>query len=295
MTEQTAAPAAEPAPPVSAPAPATDIPSMPLLPPPPPSPPAPPRPPRRILRAVARWTVAVLVLGGVGAGTAYEITAMERTDVPGLATESDGRWEYPRLSLPALPAGKPRPFNEDNTAEIHHADLRELLLPAPAGATADKKLTGGWVSTQQFVSEYEKNFRGDITTTLRDGALRHIAARGWTMPDGTSSRVYLLQFNSTAFASAFRDGSSVGATAGHPLAGVADTDLDVEWSADGKVADTSSYVFAEAKPYGASQVREAYLVAGDTVALIVQSRKGSGGTPRVPFHQTVILQNQLLG
>lgn len=268
---------------------------MPLLPPPPPPPLAAPRPPRRILRAVARWTVAVLVLGGVGAGTAYEITAMERTDVPGLSTEDDGRWDYPRLSLPALPPGKPRPFDEDNTAEIHHADLRDLLLPAPAGATAEKTLTGGWVSTQRFVSEYEKNFRADITTTLRDGALRHITARGWTMPDGTSSRVYLLQFNSTAFAWAFRDNCSIGATAGHPLAGVADTDPDVSWSADGKVADTSSYVFSETKPYGPAQVRQAYLVAGDTVALIVQSREGSGGTPRVPFHQTVILQNQLLG
>ncbi|WLQ49868.1 hypothetical protein P8A21_21370 [Streptomyces poriferorum] len=145
------------------------------------------------------------------------------------------------------------------------------------------------------MSEYENDFRADITTTLRDGALRHIAARGWTMPDGTSSRVHLLQFNSTAFADAFRDDCSIGATAGHPLAGVADTDLDESWSGGGKVADTSSYVFTEAKPYGAAQARQAYLVAGDTVALIVQSRKGSGGTPRVPFHQTVILQNQLLG
>lgn len=293
MSEQTAAPAAaiEPVVTESAAAP----PPMPELPPTPPVPPSAPRPPRRILRAVARWTVAVLVLGGVGAGTAYEITAMERTDVPGLATEDDGRWEYPRLSLPALPAGKPRPFNEDNTAEIHHADLRELLLPAPAGATVDKKLAGGWVSTRQFVSEYEKEYREDITTTLRDGALRHIAARGWTMPDGTSSRVYLLRFNSTAFARAFLDNRYIGGSAGDPLTGAADVDLDESWRGDGKVAGTTAHMFAEAKPFGSAQVRQSYLVAGDTVALIVQSRKGSGGTPRVPFHQTVILQNQLLG
>ncbi|MFE9853800.1 hypothetical protein [Streptomyces sp. NPDC005780] len=61
------------------------------------------------------------------------------------------------------------------------------------------------------------------------------------------------------------------------------------------MAGTTAYVFAEAKPFGAAQVRQSYLAAGDTVALIVQSRKGGGGTPRVPFHQTVILQNQLLG
>lgn len=286
--QQTAAPAA-----VTEPAAAP--PPLPELPPTPPVPPSAPRPPRRILRAVARWTVAVLVLGGVGAGTAYEITAMERNDVPGLATESDGRWDYPRLSLPALPAGKPRPFSEGNTAEIHYADLRALLLPAPAGATGDKKLAGGWVSTRQFVSEYEEENRNDIAATLRDGGLRHIAARGWTMPDGTSSRVYLLRFNSTGFAQAFLDDRYIGGSAGDPLAGAADADLDESWSGDGKVEGTTAHVFAEAKPFGSAQVRQSYLVAGDTVALIVQSRKGSGGTPRVPFHQTVILQNQLLG
>lgn len=293
MSEQTAAPAAATEPAVTEPAAAP--PPMPELPPAPPVPPSAPRPPRRILRAVARWTVAVLVLGGVGAGTAYEITAMERNDVPGLATESDGRWDYPRLSLPALPAGKPRPFNEDNTAEIHYADLRALLLPAPAGATGDKKLAGGWVSTRQFVSEYEEENRNDIAATLRDGGLRHIAARGWTMPDGTSSRVYLLRFNSTGFAQAFLDDRYIGGSAGDPLAGAADVDLDESWSGDGKVEGTTAHVFAEAKPFGSAQVRQSYLAAGDTVALIVQSRKGSGGTPRVPFHQTVILQNQLLG
>ncbi|MFI6650933.1 hypothetical protein ACIBI8_25430 [Streptomyces sp. NPDC050529] len=291
MTEQTPAPAAiEPAP-AAFPSP-QQLPPMPLLPPPPP---AAPRPPRRVLRAVARWTVALLVLGGVGAGTAYKITSMERTDVPGLATESDGRWEYPRLSLPALPVGVPRPFNDGNTAEIHHADLRKLLLPAPAGATADKKLTGGWVSTRQFVSEYEKSSRAGITDTLRDGTLRHIAARGWTMPDGTSSRVYLLQFSSTADADAYRDERFIGSSAGDPPAGAAEMALDESWAGGGKVVNTSSYVFSEQKPFGAAQARQGYLVSGDTVAVVVQSRKEGGGTPRIPFHQTLILQNQLLG
>ena len=32
-------------------------------------------------------------------------------------------------------------------------------------------------------------------------------------------------------------------------------------------------------PYGAEQVRQAYMPAGDTVALIVQSRKGTARTP----------------
>ncbi|MEU0966341.1 hypothetical protein ABZ357_13310 [Streptomyces sp. NPDC005917] len=48
----------------------------------------------------------------------------------------------------------------------------------------------------------------------------------------------------------------------------------------------------EVKPYGAEQVREAYLSAGDTLALIVQSRKGRALA--VPFQQTVTLQGELL-
>ncbi|MFJ8395070.1 hypothetical protein [Streptomyces sp. NPDC094144] len=294
MTERTAAEAeAGPAPVAAAVAP--DAAAAAPVPPLPPLPPT-SRPPRRVLRAVARWTVAALVLGGLGAGSAYAITSQERTDVPGLATGSDGRWGFPRLSLPALPPGAPRPFTEGNTAEVHHADLRGLLLPAPAGATADKKLTGGWISTERFVSEYERSSRADIAAELKEAPLRHIAARGWTMPDGTSSRVYLLQFNSAGYADAFHDDRYGGtATAGDPLAGAAQVELDESWSGGGKVEHTASYVAVEPKPFGAAQVRQAYLVAGDTVALVVQSRRGAGGTPSVPFHQTVILQNQLLG
>lgn len=304
MTEQTPATATEPAAapvPVVEPAPVPvvaappQLPPLPSLPPVPPAPPEAPRPPRRVLRAAARWTAAVLVLAGAGAGTAYGITSMERGEVPGLSTESDGRWDYPRLSLPALPAGAPRPFTEGNTAEIHYADLRELLLPAPAGGTADKKLTGGWVSSEQFASEFAEGSRTGITDTLRDGALRHIAARGWTMPDGTSSRIYLLQFNSTADASAFRDGRYIGAVSAEKPADATTMERDEDWSGGGKVADTSSYVFRETKPYGAAQVRQGFVAAGDVVALVVQTRKGGAGTPEPPFHQTLILQNQLLG
>ncbi|GGT46404.1 hypothetical protein GCM10010207_53550 [Streptomyces atratus] len=296
MTEQTteasAAPAGtEPA----APSEATPVPQAPE---PPSAPPPVPEQPGRVLRAVARWTVAALVLGGLGAGTAFGITSMERTDVPGLATESDGRWDYPELSLPALPAGSPRPYSDGNVAEIHHADLRRLLLPAPAGATVDKKLDGGWVSTEQYLSEYVKGKRSDITHILKDSAPRHVAARGWTMPDGTSSRIYLVQFNSTAFAQYFRDAIVHDTPSGVPLVGTSETSgmvLDEGWNGAGKVERTASYAYDEAKPYGEAQVRQGYLVAGDTLALVVQSREGKEGTESVPFHQTLILQNQLLG
>ncbi|MFF2330112.1 MULTISPECIES: hypothetical protein [unclassified Streptomyces] len=285
-----------PAVPADSVAPAPQVPGHPPAPPLPTESPRSPRPPRRVLRAVARWTVAVLVLGGLGAGTALGITSMERTDVPGLATESDGRWDYPELSLPALPAGSPRPFSESNVAEIHHADLRRLLLPAPAGATVDdKELDGGWVSTEQYLSAYAKDERSDIAQVLKDSAPRHVAARGWTMPDGTSTRIYLLQFNSTAFAQYFRDAITEDDPSGVPLAGTSETAIDEDWKGAGKVEGTASYVYSEQKPYGEAQVRHGYVVAGDTLALVVQSRKGKDGTPSVPFHQTLILQNQLLG
>ncbi|MFD7497551.1 hypothetical protein ACFV8T_35295 [Streptomyces sp. NPDC059832] len=289
MTEQTTGTPAGTVP--AAPAEATPVPQAPE--PLPALAPA-PKPPRRVLRAIARWTVAALVLGGFGAGTAFGVTSMERTDVPGLATESDGRWDYPELSLPALPAGSPRPYSDGNVAEIHHADLRRLLLPAPAGATADKKLDGGWVSTEQYLSEYAEGKRSGIGQTLKDSAPRHVAARGWTMPDGTSTRIYLVRFNSTAFAQSFLDSITAGGSL-VPLVGAPETVLDEGWSGGGKVEGTSSYVYDEAKPYGEARVRQGYVVAGDTLALVVQSRKGKESTRSVPFHQTVILQNQLLG
>jgi hypothetical protein len=50
--------------------------------------------------------------------------------------------------------------------------------------------------------------------------------------------------------------------------------------------------YAEKKPYGAEQVRKAYLTSGDVIALVVQSR--AGGAKEIPFQQTVVLQQQLL-
>jgi hypothetical protein len=52
-------------------------------------------------------------------------------------------------------------------------------------------------------------------------------------------------------------------------------------------------VYVESKPYGAEQVRQGYLSAGDVLAVIVQSRKGAAKA--VPFRQTVALQSELLG
>ncbi|MCR0988462.1 hypothetical protein [Streptomyces albidoflavus] len=87
---------------------------------------------RRLLRAVARWSLIVAVAGGIGIGTHLFVTAQDRTDLPGLATRSDGRWDFPTQRLPALPADAMRPAHPRNPAGIHHADLRDLLVTAPA-------------------------------------------------------------------------------------------------------------------------------------------------------------------
>lgn len=253
--------------------------------------------PRRVLRAVGRWTAAVTVFGLLGTGIALGITSQERTDLPGLATEHDGRWDYPRLVLPALPSGAPRPFAEGNTAEIHHADVRDLLLPAPAGATAAEDLPsieGEWVGLARFAKVFAEEDRAEIEQRLTDDAVRHIAARGWTMPDGTRTGVYLLQFNSAAYPGDFYlDVISAGFVPDVGVAGTQETIVDEGWPAGTLVPNVFLHTFDEAKPRGEEHVRSAYLTAGDTLAVIVQSRKGTAEA--VPFQQTVILQSQLLG
>ncbi|MEV0184920.1 hypothetical protein AB0I54_37420 [Streptomyces sp. NPDC050625] len=267
----------------------------PLLPPPPPEAPA-PKKDRRALRAVLRWTAAVAVFAVAGAGTAYGITRMERTDVPGLRTESDGRWDYPAIVRPPLPAGSPAPFADVNKAGAHYADLRKLLLPAPGGAKADAALRGtdGWLVTKTFLAQYSaKTDRDAVAQLLTDYGLRHIAARGWTMPDGTRTRIYLLQFNTAAVADEVVSMELTKySSPTFPVRGAATSERDEDFPQSATVDDVANFVYTESKPYGAEQVRQAYLSAGDVVALIVQSRKGTA--PTVPFQQTVTLQSQLL-
>lgn len=278
------------APPVPA-APAADVPQ---------EPPAPPEPSpgkdRRVLRAVLRWTAAVVVFAAAGAGTAYGITALDRTDVPGLATASDGRWDYPRLVKPPLPSGSPGPFAEGNETGAHHADLRDLLLPAPKGATEDKALRGkdGWLATKDFLAEYARQEdRKRFGQDLADHGLRHIAARGWTTQDGTRTRIYLLRFNTAALVHHLVDkGLAEYEGPSYPVRGAETLVPDTEFPAGAEADDILYSVYTEAKPYGAEHVRQAYLTAGDTLAVIIQSRKGTVAS--VPFQQTVALQGLLL-
>ncbi|MEU6353544.1 hypothetical protein ABZ896_30170 [Streptomyces sp. NPDC047072] len=251
---------------------------------------------RRVLRAVLRWTAAVVVFAAVGAGTAYGIAGMERTDVPGLETATDGRWDYPTLTRPPLPSGRPGPFADTNETDSHYADLRRLVLPAPHGATVDKKLAGtdGWLPTKDFLAQYaEKEDRAELGQTFTDYGLRHIAARGWSTPDGTHTAVYLLQFDSATVLDELTGGIAPYGAPGYELRGAADSVADEDFPDASLVTNVTRVAYAESKPYGAEQTRQAYLTAGDVLALVVQSRRGSALT--VPFRQTVTLQAQLLG
>ncbi|MFE9178801.1 hypothetical protein ACFYN5_21445 [Streptomyces sp. NPDC007126] len=281
--------------------PAPDLPPVPDTPPSPGTEPAPGKRDRRVLRAVLRWSAAVAVFAAVGSATAYGVTRMERTDVPGLATESDGRWDYPALTAAPLPSGSPGPFAEENTAGAHYADLRNLVLPAPEGAKADKALRGkdGWLATDVFLREYEVEAdRDSMRRMFVDRGLRHIAARGWTMPDGTHTRIYLLHFDTAAVVDELQ--ALRVAPALNPAFVVRGADLSVPGETypeesipeEARFDDMRYTLYTEPEPYGAEQVRQAYLGAGDVLVVVLQSRKG--GARAVPFQQTVVLQSQLL-
>ncbi|GAA0301749.1 hypothetical protein GCM10010302_45260 [Streptomyces polychromogenes] len=258
-------------------------------------PPVPPAPKdRRRLRAVLRWTAAILVFGAAGAGTAYGITRPARTEVPGLSTKDDGRWAYPVLARPTPPPGAPLPFAPDNPDGIHYADLTQLLLPAPQGSAPDAGLKlekDSAVTVDTFLAEYEPSARDKLRQQFDLDGLRQIAARGWTTPDGTRTRIYLLRFHASGFADRFK-----GCGFGMELNGVKGIDSDEVWG-KAKAAQVSPAlegvkVLAETVPFGDEQTRVGCVPSGDVQALILQNRKG--GAAAVPLHQAVILQDQLL-
>ncbi|MFG3157466.1 hypothetical protein ACGF7W_36150 [Streptomyces sp. NPDC048219] len=280
------------------------LPPVPDTPPAVPDPAASPVPPvgakkgkgRPGLRAVLRWTAAVAVFAAVGSATAYGITRMERTDVPGPATEPDGRWTFPVLTRPPLPSGSPAPFAETNKAGAHYADLRALLPPAPEGAETDNALRGedGWLDTDVFLKEYrDEAERPELRQKLVDHGLRPIAARGWTTEDGTHTRIYLLHFDTAAVVDELRNRHLAPyAAPGHAVRGTEEVVADEGFPAQAEIGDLLDSLYVEPEPYGGEQVREAYLGAGDVLAVIVQSR--AGGAAAVPFQQTVALQSRLL-
>ncbi|MFB7286466.1 hypothetical protein [Actinacidiphila glaucinigra] len=248
---------------------------------------------RRGLRAALRWTAAVVVFAALGGAAAYAVTQPERTEIPGLETPDDGRWTYPALKLPKLPAGKPRALDTDrNRPRRHYADVRTLLLPAPAGAKVDKDFPGatGWLPTGDFLELYPKGDRKKLGAALEQNTLRHIAARAWTMGDGTRAEVYLLQFATLGYSGDAKDTFVLDGTPAQADSADYDTEWESTWLDDPELHPS---LFDEDKPRGAEHVRYGYVQAGDVLAVVVLSKAGT--QPAVPFHQTVLLQAQLLG
>ncbi|MDJ0345081.1 hypothetical protein QMK19_31180 [Streptomyces sp. H10-C2] len=122
---------------------------------------------------------------------------------------------------------------------------------------------------------------------LTQEGLRHIAARAWTMPDGTRAEIYLLQFSTRSFAESYRGDAMSANLAEAPCFQGDDS------STPDRPGIAVMFPFAETGSSGATQLRYAYIGSGDTLGLVVLSHKGT--TPVVPFRQTITLQAQLLG
>lgn len=275
-------PSEPPPPPPSAPVPVP----APVSEPAPAPAPAPARD-RRVLRAVLRWTAAVLVFATAGAATAYAVTLPDRTELPGLATPHDGRWTYPELRLPKLPSGAPAPFAAENTAGRHYADIRELLLPAPGEAKSDKAFPGAgkWLPQTRFTALFDDP-KG-VSEELAQEGCRGIAARAWTTPDGTRTEIYLLQFSSMVAASRYiGQATMMGSPQKAQTAANAQEALDLPVIPDEQVTVSS---YAERDTF---KFRHSWILAGDVVGLIRTTHKEK--VPTVPYEQTLILQSQLL-
>lgn len=243
------------------------------------------------VRVALRWTSLLLVFAVVGAGTAYGVTRPERTRIPGLKTPADGRWTYPELALPGLPPHKPRPLDaKHNRAGVHYADLRTLLVPEPEKAVTDPSFPGakGWLPAATYLKVNSEGNGEPQQLFLTENGLRHIAARAWTMPDGTRAEIYLVQFISTAYAQLIEQDMDSRA-----LNGVL-TDKQEKSLAHMVPHGIDVAAYSETKPYGASMTRYALLSAGDTMAVVRLTRKG-GDVPMQAFTQTVVLQAQMLG
>lgn len=242
----------------------------------------------RVRRNVLRWTGAVILTVAVAGGITYAISLPQRTDIPGLATASDGRYDFPHLILPTLPAGQPAPTASANyTALQHLADIRKLLLPRPTGAkTTDAKATG-W-----FTDAYKLFSSSATKSKFAEYGLRHTATTTWTTSDGATTQIYLLQFaDGSAAANAAQDlsvnvGDQVSLSGG--LAGVPNDTAAKSVNPTGSATGDYSVVTAAGKTtrYGAFD-------SGDVVALVIES--GPASVPLAPFVQTLTLQAEMLG
>ncbi|WP_406097428.1 hypothetical protein [Kitasatospora purpeofusca] len=272
-------------------------------------------------RAAVRWCAAAAVCALAGTGSTLAVTASDRTDLPGLATESDGRYTFPPLALPPLPSGKAAP--KENKSR-HAADLRYLLLPVPAeaggpltpaafppptlpgtgaaapstGPTASTTVFGspapaaaatgaGWTACNDMAAEQKDPAK--LRAVLTQYACQAATVREWTTSDGTRTQIRLLSFGSSHEAwsvyAALRDGDDPKDLAG--LGKLAPQGWDEVYGITlatraTRTADTST----------PPPARLAHLAAGDLVGVITMTNPT--GVPAAAFQQVVTLQSDLL-
>lgn len=247
---------------------------------------------QRRRRNTLRWVGAVVVTFALGGGTAFALTLPQRTDMPGLGTAPDGRYTFPQLTLPALPAGQPAPSASENSdAEQHLADIRKLLLPRPVDASSQspKSTVDGWNTDPSplFIVRDSKSIFGEF-------GLRHTAAEGWKTSDGATTTIYLLQF---------ADGKAAAAAQSKLSDDDTTVDLTISLSAalTGVPQDTPSHqitpfasLSGDYTPVksGGTLTRYGSFLGGDIIALVIQS--GPASLPFAPFQQVMTLQAELL-
>lgn len=241
----------------------------------------------RTRRNVLRWTGAAALALAIAGGITYAISVPQRTDIPGLSTASDGRYTFPTLALPTLPAGQPAPTASANQDALQHlADVRLLLLPHPIGATVLGAGASSW-----FDNAYTLFNSSTAKAAFAEYGLRHTATTSWTAADGATTKIYLMQFAdgpaaanaSQALAVSKGDHVSLSAAlSGVPTGSAPKTVHPTNYaSGDYSVVTTAG-----------KTTRYGEFVSGDVIALVIQS--GPASQPPAPFLQTLTLQAQLL-
>ena len=154
--------------------------------------PPPPKKPRRKLPW--RWVGAVVTMLAVGTGCAFAVMAPQRTELPGLKTASDGRYDFAPLVLPTLAPGQTDPGSLSNPGSQHISDIRTLLLVPPKGAVLDHSLPGGtgWVSKAATLALVGNS--SSAADQLATDGWRHTAGVAWKTPDGAETKIWLVQF-----------------------------------------------------------------------------------------------------
>ncbi|WP_424212545.1 hypothetical protein ACN20G_10890 [Streptomyces sp. BI20] len=245
----------------------------------------------------ARRLGALALFAVVAAGVGVTVARVDPASLPGFPVPSDGRWAYPTQVRPEVPPGRPLPFAADNPDGLHHADLAGLLLTPPAGSRPDADLgtdARSRLTRERFLAGLEPTAAGVLGRSLVDERLREIAARGWTMPDGTGMRVHLLRFSAS-------DGGERAHACGENtvVRGARRLEADPDWAPGGEVGapplDWLRTVTAlrEEPAGGPVSVRVGCARAGDVVAVLVERRPGAA-VAATPLYQSLILQRQLL-